>query len=83
MVEHFLNGVVHFLNGVVKSNKVDSIFQNLKNSKPYDYSELDSIYRGIENINFIMNNIDDSVAKVFTKEELPDKEIVRRVLRLW
>lgn len=75
--------VVHFLNGLIQSNKVDSIFQHLKNSKPYDYSELDSTYREIENINFIMNNIDDSVRKTFTDKELPDKEVVRRVLRLW
>lgn len=83
MVVHFLNGVVHFLNGVVKSNKVDSIFQHLKNSKPYDYSELDYIHRGDGNINSIMGSIDDSVAKTFTDKELPNKEVVRRVLRLW
>lgn len=58
--------VVHFLNRVIQSNKVDSIFQNLPNSKSYDNSQLDSIYIGnreIENIYLTMNNIDDSVNK--------------------
>lgn len=79
--------VVHFLNGVLQSNRVDSIYQDLTktiiNSGTYSYSELDYISRGDGNINSIMGSIDDSVAKVFREGELPDKEVVRRVLRLW
>lgn len=71
--------VVHFLNGVIQSNRVDSIFQNLTNSKSYNYFELD--YVG--NISLTMNSIDDSVAKVFKQEELSNKEVVRRVYRLY
>lgn len=64
--------VIHFLNGVVQSNKVDSIFQNLTNSKSYNDLQLDSIYRGsreIENIYLTMNNIDDSVNKTIERND--------------
>jgi len=79
--------VVHFLNGVIQSNRVDSIYQDLTktiiNSETYSYSELPYISRGDGTINSIMGSIDDSVAKTFTDKELPNKEVVRKVLRLW
>lgn len=56
--------VLHFLNGVIQSNKVDFIFQNLANSKSYNYSELD--YVG--NIPITMNSIDDSVSKAIERK---------------
>lgn len=57
--------VVHFLNGVIQPNRVDSIFQNLTNSKSYNYSELD--YAG--NISLTMNGIEDSVSKTIERND--------------
>ena len=77
---------MHYLNTFVQHNKIDSISQDLTkiiiNSKSLTYSELDFIYRG--NLNNIMDNIHESVGKVYEEGiEFPDKEVVRRILRLW
>lgn len=72
---------MHFL------NTIDSICENLhkeiyKEMKNLNVSSIksDTFYVEINFINDIMDRIDQSVNK---KIELPDKEIVRRVLRLW
>lgn len=67
----------------IQFDKVDFINKELdKSIKHLKYcNTLESDF--IRVIDSIMESIDNSVAKVFGEEELPNKEVVRRVLRLW
>lgn len=78
--------VVHFLNGVLQSNKVDCICEDMdkfiKNSNIV-FKKSDTLYGEINFLNVVMNNIDESVIKLFKQEKLSNKEVIRRVSRLW
>lgn len=66
----------------IQFNKIDFInielYKSIKNLKYCSTLESDFI----RVIDSIMESIDESVVKVFGEEELPDKEVVRRILRL-
>ena len=77
---------MHYLNTFVQHNKIDSICENLNEfmNKSNSARKVRKRFSNIEILTYeIMDNIDKSVGKVFREEKLPDKEVVRRVLRLW